>query len=177
MYLFKFFRKKVVIVCDYLIFFILLPRQTHKQMKANEQTLQEVERAIRKVADKFPATEEASMLTDIHLRVNQETGELVAFDDDDNEINRCIVEQWIDNKDDTFYADAASTLRMVLNKYQQQIEAMSILKPYSFVLEDEDHESLEELYVVDDDTVIIDEELMKGLDKDLTDFMNKLFEE
>lgn len=146
-------------------------------MKANEQTLQEVERAIRKVADKFPATEEASMLTDIHLRVNQETGELVAFDDDDNEINRCIVEQWIDNKDDTFYADAASTLRMVLNKYQQQIEAMSILKPYSFVLEDEDHESLEELYVVDDDTVIIDEELMKGLDKDLTDFMNKLFEE
>ena len=148
-----------------------------KQMKANEQTLQEVERAIRKVADKFPATEEASMLTDIHLRVNQETGELVAFDDDDNEINRCIVEQWIDNKDDTFYADAASTLRMVLNKHQQQIEAMSILKPYSFVLEDEDHESLEELYVVDDDTVIIDEVLMKGLDKDLTDFMNKLFEE
>ena len=146
-------------------------------MKANEQTLQEVERAIRKVADKFPATEEASMLTDIHLRVNQETGELVAFDDDDNEINRCIVEQWIANKDDTFYADAASTLRMVLNKHQQQIEAMSILKPYSFVLEDEDHESLEELYVVDDDTVIIDEELMKGLDKDLTDFMNKLFEE
>ena len=117
------------------------------------------------------------MLTDIHLRVNQETGELVAFDDDDNEINRCIVEQWIDNKDDTFYADAASTLRMVLNKHQQQIEAMSILKPYSFVLEDEDHENLEELYVVDDDTVIIDEELMKGLDKDLTDFMNKLFEE
>ena len=114
-------------------------------MKANEQTLQEVERAIRKVADKFPQTDEASILTDIHLRVNQETGELVAFDDDD--------------------------------KYQQQIESMSILKPYSFVLEDEDHENLEELYVVDDDTVIIDEELMKGLDKDLTDFMNKLFAE
>jgi len=146
-------------------------------MKANEQTLQEVERAIRKVADKFPASEEASMLTDIHLRVNQETGELVAFDDDDNEVNRCIVEQWIDNKDDTFYTDVASTLRTVLNKYKQQIEAMSILKPYSFVLEDEDHESMEELYVVDDDTVIIDEELMKDLDKDLTDFMNKLFEE
>ena len=146
-------------------------------MKANEQTQQEVERAIRKVADKFPSTDEASILTDIHLRVNQETGELVAFDDDDNEINRCVVEQWIDNKDDSFYADVASTLRMALNKYQQQIEGMSILKPYSCVLEDEDHENLEELYVVDDDTVIIDEELMKGLDKDLTDFMNKLFEE
>ena len=146
-------------------------------MKANEQTLQEVERAIRKIADKFPPTDEASMLTDIHLRVNQDTGELVAFDDDDNEINRCIVEQWIDNKDDTFYADATSTLRMVLNKHQELIEGMSILKPYSFVLEDEDHENLsEELEGFgENDTVIIDEELMKGLDKDLTDFMNQLF--
>ena len=146
-------------------------------MKANEQTLQEVERAIRKVTDKFPPMNEASILTDIHLRVNQETGELVAFDDDDNEVNRCIVEQWIDNKDDTFYADVASILRTMLNKNQQMIESMSILKPYSFVLEDEDHENIEELYVIDDDTVIIDEELMKGLDKDLTDFMDKLFAE
>ena len=144
-------------------------------MKATEQTLQQIERAIRKIAEKYPTSEEASVLTDIHIRVTQETGELMAFDDDDNEINRCIVEQWIDNKDDTFYADAASTLRMVLNKHQELIEGMSILKPYSFVLEDEDHENLEELYVVDDDTVIIDEELMKGLDKDLTDFMNQLF--
>ena len=42
-------------------------------MKANEQTLQQVERAIRKVADKFPPVEEPTVLTDIHLRVNQET--------------------------------------------------------------------------------------------------------
>ena len=65
-------------------------------MKANEQTLQQIERAIRKVADKFPPVEEPTVLTDIHLRVNQETGELLAFDDDDNEITRCVVEQWID---------------------------------------------------------------------------------
>ena len=146
-------------------------------MKANEQTLQQVERALRKVADKFPPMEEASQLTDIHLRVSQESGELTAFDDDDKEITRCVVEQWIDNKDDTFYSDVATVLRNALNKQKKQIEEMSILKPYSFVLEDEDHENLEELYVVDDDTVIIDEELMKGLDKDLTDFMNKLFAE
>ena len=62
-------------------------------MKANEQTLQQIERAIRKVADKFPPVEEPTVLTDIHLRVNQETGELLAFDDDDNEITRCVVEQ------------------------------------------------------------------------------------
>ena len=146
-------------------------------MKANEQTLQQVERALRKVADKFPSNVEATILTDIHIRITQETGELMAFDDDDNEITRCIVEQWIDNKDDSFYDDVANTLRSVLTKHMQQIEQMSILKPYSFVLEDDDRENLCELYLVDDDTVIIDEELMKGLDKDLDDFFAKLMKE
>ena len=146
-------------------------------MKATEQTLQQTERAIRKVADKFPPSDEATLMTDIHLRVSQETGELIAFDDDEVEITRCVVEQWIDNKDDTFYQDVAATLRSVLNKRKGQIENMSILKPYSFVLEDDDREVVEELYLVDDDTVILDEELMAGLGKDLDDFLSKLLKE
>ena len=51
-------------------------------MKPTEQTLQEAERAIRKIAEKFPPTEEATQLTDIHIRVSQDTGEMLAFDDD-----------------------------------------------------------------------------------------------
>lgn len=143
-------------------------------MKANEQTLQQVERALRKVTEKFPPTDDVTLLTDIHFRVSQESGELVAFDDDDQEITRCIVEQWIDNKDASFYDDVTTTLRQVLNKHKKQVEQMAILKPYSFVLEDDDRENIAELYVVDDDTIIIDKELMSGLDKDLDDFLNQL---
>ena len=143
-------------------------------MKANEQTLQQIERAIRKVADKFPSVEEPTVLTDIHLRVNQETGELLAFDDDDNEITRCVVEQWIDNKDDNFYDEVTAALRKTIASKREMVNQMSILKPYSFVLEDEERENIAELYVVDDDTVIIDKELMEGLDKDLNDFLNQL---
>ena len=146
-------------------------------MKATEQTLQQVERALRKVTEKFPLTEEAALLTDIHLRVTQETGELMAFDDDDNELTRCVVEQWIDNTDEEFYKNVATTLRSVINKHKQQVEQMSILKPFSFVLENDEHEHIEELYVVDDDIVIIDEELMAGLDKDLDDFLENLLKE
>ena len=143
-------------------------------MKANEQTLQQIERASRKVADKFPPAEEPTVLTDIHLRVNQETGELLAFDDDDNEITRCVVEQWIDNKDDNFYDEVTAALRKTIASKREMVNQMSILKPYSFVLEDEERENIAELYVVDDDTVIIDKELMEGLDKDLNDFLNQL---
>lgn len=146
-------------------------------MKATEQTLQQVERAIRKIAEKFPSNEEASMLTDIHIRVTQESGELMVFDDEEKEITRCIVEQWIDNKDPQFYKEVGSTLRSVLTKMKETIEKMSILKPYSFVLEDDDHETLEELYLVDDEIAIIDQELMADLDKDLDAFLDKLLKE
>jgi serine protease inhibitor len=146
-------------------------------MKATEQTLQQIERAIRKIAEKFPANDDATLMTDIHIRVTQETGELMAFDDDDNEITRCVVEQWIDNKDDDFYASATTALRTVVNKQKNTIDKMSILKPFSLVLEDDDKETVAELYVADDDTVIIDEELMKGLDKDLDNFFEKLIKE
>ena len=146
-------------------------------MKATEQTLQQLERALRKVTEKFPPTEEASLLTDLHIRVTQETGELMVFDDDENEITRCIVEQWIDNKDDDFYNSITTPLRNIIAKQKETVERMSILKPYSFVLEDDDHENVAELYVVDDDTVIIDDELMQDLDKDLDDFLDKLLKD
>lgn len=145
-------------------------------MKATEQTLQQIERAISKVADKFPPTEEAMLLTDIHLRTNQESGEFVAFDDDDKEITRCVIEQWIANTDSDFYASIIPTIRKCIEKQRGMIDKMSILKPYSFVLEDEDKEHITELYVVDDDTVIIDPELMAGLDKELDDFLRKLLD-
>lgn len=146
-------------------------------MKATEQTLQQIERAIRKIADKFPQNTDDGIITDIHLRVNQETGELVAFNDDDKEITRCVIEQWIDNKDDNFFEEVEYVLRSALNKHKATVEQMAILKPYSFVLEDEDHEHLAELYLVDDETVIIDTELMAGLDKDLDSFLENLLKD
>ena len=146
-------------------------------MKTNEQMLHQIERAIRKITEKFPASDETSVMTDIHIRVAQETGELVAFDDDDNEITRCIVEQWIDNKDDDFYEQITPIIRRSIDRQKALAENMGILKPYSFVLEDDDKENIAELYVVDDELAIIDTELMAGLDKDLDDFFEKLLKE
>jgi hypothetical protein len=143
-------------------------------MKATEQTLQQILRALRKVAEKFPNNVEASVLTDVHVRVNQDTGEVQFFDDDDKEVTRCVVEQWIENKDDDFYEHVTSVIRGCIEKEKDLIDNLSILKPYAFVLEDDDRESVAELYVADDDTVIIDSELMKDLDKDLDNFFENL---
>lgn len=145
-----------------------------------EQTIQQVERFIRKVAQKFPAQlseEDNTVLTDIHVRVSQDSGELLAFDDEDNEITRCVVEQWIDNKDENFYDEVAKTLRDVMRKNSETIDNLGILKPYSFVLEDDDKENLGELYLADDDTIIVGGDLMENLDSDLDNFLNDLLKE
>ena len=57
-------------------------------METNTQTVQQIERFLKKVSQKFPHTSEPTLLTDIHVRVTQESGDLMAFDDDDNEITR-----------------------------------------------------------------------------------------
>ena len=167
----------MVIVCDYESFFILLSQINSKEMNISEQTLQQIDRAIRKVSEKFPATEEAELMTDIHIRVAQETGELTVFNDNDEEITRCIVEQWINNGDDDFYEAIAPVLRKSIEKNKKLVEGMSILKPFSLVLENDDKESVAELYLVDDDMVIIDPDLMKDLDEDLNSFLENLLKD
>ena len=146
-------------------------------MNTSEQTLQQIERAIRKIAEKFPAKEEASLMTDIHIRVTQETGEMVVYNDEDAEVTRCVIEQWINNTDDNFYDQIASIIRKCLMKHKDTIEQMSILKPFSFVLENDDKESVSELYLVDDETVIIDPDLMEGLGEDLDAFLENLLKD
>ena len=143
-------------------------------MKATEQTQQQIERFVKKIAQKFPQSQEASQLTDIHIRVTQESGEMMAFDDDENEITRCVVEQWIDNKDEDFYDQVLLIMRNQFKRLRKIIDDFGILKPYSLVLENDDKESMGELYLADDDTVIVSGDLMEGLDKELDDFFNDL---
>ena len=122
-------KKIIVIVCRYESFLYFCRQIEKDDMKATEQTLQQIGRAIRKIAEKFPAQEDATMLTDIHIRVTQETGELMAFDDDDNEITRCVVEQWIDNKDDDFFEQIITIIRRCIEKQKSQVENLGIIKP------------------------------------------------
>lgn len=148
-------------------------------MEITEQTILQVERFIKKVAQKFPTVEEseASLLTDIHIRVSQDSGEMLAFDDDDVEITRCVVEQWIDCKDENFYDEIADCLRGLLRKNAEIIDNLGLLKPYSFVLEDDDKQHLGELYLADDDTIILGGDLMQNLNQDLDGFLDELLKD
>lgn len=151
--------------------------KTDKMTKPSEQTTQQIERFLKKIAQKFPANEDTSLVTDIHVRVSQESGEMMAFDDDDNEITRCVVEQWIGNNDEDFYDGVERIMQNAMNTASETVSNLGILKPYSFVLENDEKETVGELYIADDDTVIIGKDLMEGLDSDLDSFLDNLLKE
>ena len=132
-------------------------------MSSKNQTIQEIDRAIHKIIAKYPEGKDA-VLTDIHLEVRQESGDFLAYDDDDRELNRCVVTQWIDNKDEDFYDQITPILYERLDALRPEIDKMSILHPFSFVL-------------VDDEQQILSGSLMPDLEKDLNAFMKALFEE
>ena len=143
-------------------------------MNATPQTIQQVERAIRRIAEKFPTDRESGM-TDIHLQVKPSSGELLAFDDNEEELTRIVVEQWIGANEETFYEEASELIgRCIANVRERIVDAMSIMHPFSFVLVDEDKETLHDLYLVDDDTLIASHGLLEGLDEELDLFLKDL---
>lgn len=146
----------------------------NKSANASRETVKLIEQMINDIAAKYPAGGSKQAFTDIHLRVSQDSGELAAFDDDDNEIAHCIVEQWIDNESENFYDTVAAVLRKEIGRLSGIAGQLNIMKPYSYVLETDEKEHVAELFVADDDTVIIGGDLMPGLDKELDNFLKKL---
>lgn len=124
-----------------------------------------------------PGTDPCSM-TDLSFQVNQETGELIVLDDRDDEIVGMTIDEWIDNQEEDFDDYVAQVLRKMILKRITELEALSIVKPYSFLLVDGNNETVTELYLVDEDEVVFEkQELMAGLEKDLDDFINRLMKE
>ena len=146
-------------------------------MEASKQTIPQIVRTLRKVIAKFPSDAEPVM-TDIHLLVSNYTGEIRTYDDDDEELDRCVVEEWIKSSDEQFYEDIVPILRSCIENLRPNIEKMSILQPFSFVLIDEDHETLQDLVIIDsEETVLLDSTLLDGLEEDLDTFLKQLLED
>ena len=61
-------------------------------------------------------------------------------------------------------------------KSKGTFDEVTVLKPYSFVLVDDEKETLAELLLMDDDTLLVNDELLKGLDEELDEFLKKLLE-
>ena len=134
-------------------------------MKLSSQSQSNIEEAIKKALTSFNATSDQQVITDIHLQPQTEDGgRLIVWDDDDNKRATAMVPEW----------DGNVLKRM---KEKELLDNIALMKPYSFTLVDEEKETVAELFLVDDDTLMLnDDELLKGLDEELDSFLKELLE-
>lgn len=147
-------------------------------MKFSQSALSLLEDTIRQAIGKYSCGCEQSIVTDIHLQANQSAGEFIIFDDEDEELANTTIEEWVSYEGDDFYKNLERILSSILCSLKNEgvFDKLTIMKPFSFVLVDEDKETLAELLLIDDDTLLVNEELLKGLDEELDAFLKELLE-
>ena len=148
-------------------------------MKMSEQSRASIVSALKTALCRYTSEGDETVVTDIHLQPNSESGELIIFDDDDQELSRTIINEWVEYESDDFYTVVEPILRAEVEALKEsgKLEKLCLMKPYSFVLVDEDKETVAELLLVDeDDTLLLNDELLKGMDEELDAFLKDLLE-
>lgn len=146
-------------------------------MNVTPKTLKQLDDALNRVIGQCPAKHQQPVLSDVYFMFRSESGELCAYDDDDHELCRQVVTEWRRREAADITAEVQAALQEFLAERHERLETLNLLRPFSFVLVDEDRETLAELYLVDDDTVLIPGQLMDGLEEDLDAFLKQLMEE
>ena len=141
-------------------------------MKLSQPALSLLEETIKQAIGKYACGCEQTVVTDIHLQANQSSGEFSIFDDDDKELASTTIEEWMT------YENMERILSNLLCNLKNRgaFDKLTIMKPFSFVLVDDDKETIAELLLLDDDTLLVNEELLKGLDEELDAFLKDLLE-
>ena len=144
-------------------------------MSLSRETQETLQSAIKKMASKYISAEE-NKVTDFHIKVNGENGELAIFDDDDNSLARVHIKEWEGEHNEAVYE---KELQNVLTKMHREgaFDSLNVVKPYSFVLTDEDDQSIVDLLIIDDDTLILSADLLEGFDEEMNAFLKELLEE
>ena len=144
-------------------------------MSLSRETQEILQNAIVKMAGKYISAEESNV-TDFHIRVNGENGELTILDDDDNTLARVHIKEWEGEHNEAVYEKELQSELAKMHK-NGAFDSMNIVKPYSFVLTDEDGQSIVDLLIIDDDTLILSADLLEGFDEEMNAFLKELLEE
>ena len=148
-------------------------------MSTNNSKVQNViEAAFQTAIDRLAADTAGNLLSDLYVQVDQETGELQIYDEEEHLIEKTIIYDWVNSQEaeEQFVKRVVGILKNVLATFatKNSFDAPRFLKPFSVSLTDEDFVVVEELMFLDDDLLRLDDPLLQNLDKDLDDFLAKL---
>ncbi len=144
--------------------------------KANVQPV--LESFFTSALNKITNGKEQKMFSDLFVQVDSESGEVLLFDDEERLLEKTIIFDWVNSPDgeEDFQKKVTPILRAVFSILATKniFDSLNFIKPFSVSLTNEDFLVLEELLFIDDDTLLLDDPLLKDLDAELDEFLAKL---
>lgn len=143
----------------------------------SNQTINAIQDVIRNAVEHVPHDDDFDVITDLHLQVDTDTCTLTIADDNNIAIAQATIGELEHIDLETQLSKLVTPLTTLLHHMaeQGQFANTHIAKPFAFVLEDKDSETIDDLYVVDDDdTIYIPGSLLQGMDQELDDFLDHL---
>ena len=132
--------------------------------------------ALGKIVALYSGEEDQLVSTDFYFQPSLEDGSLTIFNDNDEEIARVAVPEWEEYAPETFYDAVGTDLTAVIEEANAEgdLERLAVWMPYSFVLVDDERETVADLLLVDEDTLLVKKGLLAGLDEELNKFIEDL---
>lgn len=154
--------------------------QSLKQLTMNQQTSLStyLETLIRESLNLLQTQFASEMLTDLYWQVNLSSGEFVVLNDNQQVLVRASVKEWV--SDDVEKSLSIKEIEQILRDIVQKLEAENFLEninvqmPFSILMVDEDMENLCELFFVDEESVPLDNNIIRHIDEELDAFFKKL---
>ena len=144
-------------------------------MKLAPSSTASLHAALAKIAELYSGEEDQLVSTDFYLMPSSE-GTLCVYNDEDEAIATAEVPEWETYEPDTFYADIEADLREAIAgaNANGELERLAVWMPYSFVLVDDERETVADLLLVDEDTLLVTNSLLDGLNEELNSFLEQL---
>lgn len=154
--------------------------QSLKQLTMNQQTSLStyLETLIRESLSLLQTQFASEMLTDLYWQVNLSSGEFVVLNDNQQVLVRASVKEWV--SDDVEKSLSIKEIEQILRNIVQKLEAENFLEninvqmPFSILMVDEDMENLCELFFVDEESVPLDNNIIRHIDEELDAFFKEL---
>lgn len=145
--------------------------------KAEQNEIRQVlNDAISKIKDNEMLT-----LSDLFIMANSDEMVLSVFTDDEQLLSEGNIDSWSEYKDnpEIFQSHVVLSLKNILNQKDilDELKKLDLLSPFSVILVDENFEQTDDLLTIDDSFLILEDDFIKNIDKELDSFLDNLLKD
>ena len=140
----------------------------------------EVNEIRRVFAEAISKIKENELLTlsDLFVMANSDEMILSVFTDDEQLLCEGNIDSWSEYKDnpEIFLNHVILSLKAVVNEKDilDELKELDLLSPFSIILVDENFDQQEDLLTIDDTILVLEDDFIKNIDKELDLFLEKL---